>query len=163
MTLKACIVNFEMEILIWTQGLEALTILGTQTLISKYYFPLKGTQGPWRNGWCQVKSWEIIETLGTSCKGKSGGIKKWGHGGPVVAQRKRIRLGTMRVWVPFLALLSGLSIWHCRELWCTSQTRLGSGIAVALGKAGSYSSDCSSICPKCGPKYTNNNNKNEVL
>ena len=26
--------------------------------------------------------------------------------------------------------LSGLRIWHCRELW--SQTRLGSGMAVAV-------------------------------
>ena len=29
-------------------------------------------------------------------------------------------------------LLSGLTIWHCRELWYRSQTRLGSGIAVAV-------------------------------
>ena len=31
-----------------------------------------------------------------------------------------------------LALLSGLGIRHCRELWCRSQTRLGSHGAVAL-------------------------------
>jgi len=31
-----------------------------------------------------------------------------------------------------LASLSGLRIWHCRELWCGSQTRLGSRVAVAL-------------------------------
>ena len=30
-----------------------------------------------------------------------------------------------------LALLSGLRIWGCRELWCRSQMRLRSGIAVA--------------------------------
>ena len=28
--------------------------------------------------------------------------------------------------------LSGLSIWHCQELWCRSQTRLGAGVAVAV-------------------------------
>ena len=35
-----------------------------------------------------------------------------------------------------LGLMPGLSQWfgilRCRELWCRSQTRLGSGIAVAL-------------------------------
>ena len=31
-----------------------------------------------------------------------------------------------------LALLSGLRIQRCYELWCRSQMRLGSGIAVAV-------------------------------
>ena len=31
-----------------------------------------------------------------------------------------------------LALLSGLRIWRCRELWCRSQMWLGSGVAVAV-------------------------------
>ena len=31
-----------------------------------------------------------------------------------------------------LALLSGLRIRRCRELWCRLQTRLGSCVAVAL-------------------------------
>ena len=53
-------------------------------------------------------------------------------GVPVLAQQKRIRLGTMRFWIQSLALLSGLRIRHCQELWCGSQTRLGSVIAVAL-------------------------------
>ena len=30
-----------------------------------------------------------------------------------------------------MALLSGLRIWRCRELWFRSKARLGSGIAVA--------------------------------
>ena len=30
-----------------------------------------------------------------------------------MVQWKRIRLGTMRLWVPSLASLSGLRIWHC--------------------------------------------------
>ena len=53
-------------------------------------------------------------------------------GVPVVVQRKRIRLGTMRWQVRSLASLSGLRILHCRELWCRSQTRLGSRVAVAV-------------------------------
>ena len=42
-------------------------------------------------------------------------------GVPVVAQRKRVRLGTMRLRVRSLALLSGLRIRRCRELWCGSR------------------------------------------
>ena len=49
-----------------------------------------------------------------------------------MAQQKRIQLGTMRFWVLSLALLSGLRIRHCRELWGRLQMRLGSRIAVAL-------------------------------
>ena len=49
-----------------------------------------------------------------------------------MGQQKHIRLGTMRLWVRSLALLSGLRIRCCHELWCRSQTRLGFGIAVAL-------------------------------
>ena len=39
-------------------------------------------------------------------------------GVPIVAQWKRIQLGTMRLQIPSLASLSGLRIWHCCELWC---------------------------------------------
>ena len=49
-----------------------------------------------------------------------------------MAQWKRIRLGTMRLQIRSLALLRGLRIRHCRELWCRSQTQLGSHVAVAL-------------------------------
>ena len=45
---------------------------------------------------------------------------------------KRIRLRTMRWRVWSLASLSGLRILRCCELWHRSQTRLGSGIVVAL-------------------------------
>ena len=44
-------------------------------------------------------------------------------------------------WVKDPALLSGLRIQPCCELWCRSQMRLGSGIAVAVVEASSYSSD----------------------
>ena len=51
---------------------------------------------------------------------------------PVVAQRKQIQLGTMRLRVRSLASLNGLRIQHCHELWCGSQTRLGSSMAKAV-------------------------------
>ena len=51
-----------------------------------------------------------------------------------MVQRKGIRLGTMRLWVRSLALLSELKIWHCRELWCGvscgSGRRCGSDLAL---------------------------------
>ena len=43
-----------------------------------------------------------------------------------MAQWKQIQLGTVRFQVQSLALLSGLRIRRCCELWCRSQTRLGS-------------------------------------
>ena len=39
----------------------------------------------------------------------------------------------MRTQVRSLASLSGFRIRHCHELWCWSQTRLGSPIAEAVG------------------------------
>ena len=49
-----------------------------------------------------------------------------------------------------VALLSGLRIQHCHELWCRSQTQLGSCVAVALVEAGLGSS----ICCECSSKKT---------
>ena len=48
----------------------------------------------------------------------------------VVKQRKQIQLETMRLRVGPLASLSGLRIQHWCELWCRSQMRLGSHVAV---------------------------------
>ena len=78
---------------------------------------------------------------------------------PIVAQRKRIRLGTMRLQVPSWALLSGLRIQGCRELWRRLQTQLGSCVAVAVVQASSCNSAQTpsvgtSICHGCGPKKT---------
>ena len=42
------------------------------------------------------------------------------------------RLGTMRLLVRSLALLSGLRIRHCCELWCRLQMQLGYRVAVAV-------------------------------
>ena len=47
----------------------------------------------------------------------------------------------MRTQVRSLALLSGLSIQCCHELWCRLQMWLGSLVAMAVMQAGSYSSD----------------------
>ena len=49
-----------------------------------------------------------------------------------MALRKQIQLGTMKLWVRSLALISGLRIWHYRELCCRSQMQLRSDVAVAL-------------------------------
>ena len=74
----------------------------------------------------------------------------------------RTRLTSIRTRVRSLASLSGLRIWRCCELRCRLQTRLGSGVAVALVWAGSYSSGSipslgSSICHE--DKKIKNKNK----
>ena len=53
-------------------------------------------------------------------------------GVPFMVQQKRTQLGTMRLRVRSLASLRGLRIRCCHELWCRSQTPLGSRVAVAL-------------------------------
>ena len=78
-------------------------------------------------------------------------------GVPIVAQRKRIQLETMRLQVQSLALLSGLRIQRLSELWRRSQTLLRSGVAVTVEQAGSYSPNWTpslgtSICWGYGPK-----------
>ena len=81
-----------------------------------------------------------------------------------MVQQKRIHLGTMRLWVWSLALLSGFRIQCFHELWCRLQTWLGSGVAMAVMKASSYSSNSTpslgtSICRGCGPKKTKDKKK----
>ena len=49
---------------------------------------------------------------------------------PGAAEMNLTRNHEVPVWS--LALLSGLRIWHCLELWCGLQTWLASGIAVAV-------------------------------
>ena len=53
-------------------------------------------------------------------------------GVPLEAQWKQTGLVSVRMRVQSLALISGLRIWHCGELWCRLQAWLGSGIAVAV-------------------------------
>ena len=67
---------------------------------------------------------------------KDSNIKKSIKGGetgvPIVAPLYWTQLVTIMIWVQSLVSLSGLSIQHCRELWCMSQMRFGSHIAVAV-------------------------------
>ena len=53
-------------------------------------------------------------------------------GVPIVAQQKRIWLGSMRMRGQSLASLSGLRIQHHHKLWCRSQTWLRSRVAAAM-------------------------------
>ena len=53
------------------------------------------------------------------------------EGVPIMAQWKQTQLVSMRR-VQSLASLSGSRIRCCHELWCRSQTQLGSGLAVAV-------------------------------
>ena len=62
-------------------------------------------------------------------------------GVPVVAQGKRIQLGSMRMWIRSFTSLCGLRIWHCRELRCRSQTWFRSHMAqIPLSHQGAPSS-----------------------
>ena len=68
-----------------------------------------------------------VNGLNAPIKRQSGRLDlKKKKGVPVVAQWLTIQLGTMRLWVQSLALLSRLRIQCCHELWCRSQTWLGS-------------------------------------
>ena len=99
---------------------------------------------------------------GLACKPPT---KRRATGVPVVAQQSQTQLMSMRMRVWSLASLGGLRNWCCCKLRCRSQTRLGSGIAVAMVQASSYSSDSTpslriSICHGCGPKKTKKKKKN---
>ena len=95
----------------------------------------------------KIKRWKVEFLLWLSDKKKN---KTW-----LVAMRMRVRS---------LASLSGWRIGHCHELWCRSQTQLGSHVSVAVVEAGGCSSEVTpslgtSICCRCGPKKTKNKNK----
>ena len=71
--------------------------------------------------------------------------------------RLRTQLVAMRMQDRSLASLCGLRIRRCHELWCRSQTWLGSGVAVAVAQVGSCSSALTpslgtSVCSRCDPK-----------
>ena len=117
--------------------------------------------------WAQISRWELtnfqqysqgpgsISHKCTSFFKKIINIGSSHHG--AVVNESNYQLGTMRLQVRSLALLSGLMIQHCCELWCRSQTRLGSCIAVALAYAGDHSSNWTpslwnSICHGSGPR-----------
>ena len=78
-------------------------------------------------------------------------------GVPVVAQWKQIQVVSMRMRIQSLPSFSGLGIRRCHELWCRSQTQLGSHIAVAVAQASRCSWDSTlslgtSMCHGWGPK-----------
>ena len=54
----------------------------------------------------------------------------WGV--PIMAQRLRTQIVSMKMQVPSLASLSGLRTQQRCELCCRSQTQLGSCVAVAV-------------------------------
>ena len=63
----------------------------------------------------------------------------------------------MRMQAPSRALLSGLRVWSCPELWCRWQMRIRSGVALAGVEAGSCSSNWTpslgtSMCLRGGPR-----------
>ena len=81
--------------------------------------------------------------------------------GPIVAQWKQIWPASTRMQIQSLALYSGLRIRRCHELWCMSQTQLGSDVAVAVVQASGYSFNSTpslgtSICHGCGPEKQTN-------
>ena len=80
-------------------------------------------------------------------------LEKLNSGVPVVVQRKRISLISMRLRVRSLTSLGGLRAWRSRELWCRTPTGLRFCVAVAVAEASSCSSNLTSslgtsICPK---------------
>jgi len=84
-------------------------------------------------------------------------VKNGVVGVPVVAQWLTNPTRNHEVAGSIPALLRGLRIWCCRELWCWLQMQLRSGVAVALALAGGYSSDLTpslgtSMCHGSGPR-----------
>ena len=65
-------------------------------------------------------------------------------------------------------LTQWVGIWCCHELWCRSQIRLGSGVALAVVQAGSFSSNSlsslgTSMCPRCNPKKRKKKKEKECI
>ena len=103
----------------------AIPLLGThpnKTIIQRYMHPMFTVALP-----TIAKTWKQPK-----CPLTDEWIEKCGSGVPVLAQRKWIWLGTMRLQVHSLASLSRLRIWRCGELWYRSEMWLGCGIAVAV-------------------------------
>ena len=83
--------------------------------------------------------------------------KKKNPGVPITAQWLTNPTRSHEVVDSIPGLTQWLRIQHCCELWCRSQTWLGSRVAVTVAQASSYSSDWApnlrtSICCSCSPK-----------
>ena len=96
---------------------------------SRYPFP-PVSWGPAKNLWKWHMSRRKQQIYKGECKEFEASVSKnISFGVPVMAQW----LGIMRLLFQSLALLSGLRVWCCSELWYRSQqTRLGSHVAVAV-------------------------------
>ena len=103
--------------------------------LSPFWILLTGWDASYSRGWrwWVLFSWPLVQfrTLDEP-SGYSIGGRLEAAAVPIVAQWKRIQLGTRRLRVWSLALVSGSRVRHCCELWCRSQIWLRSGIAVAL-------------------------------
>lgn len=81
----------------------------------------------WHRGLLQDQGhWKRTSTL-SICRDMGSRFPR--RGVPLVAHPKRTRLISLGMWVWSLDSLSGLKTWHSRELWCRTQTRLGSCMA----------------------------------
>ena len=71
----------------------------------------------------------VLNVVGLQCykMPQAGDSRGSSHYGSVVTYLTGIHADA----VQSLDSLRGLRIWHCSELWGTSQTQLGSGVAVA--------------------------------
>jgi len=103
------------------------------------------------SGTCGQKKWEICNHSLVRRGEESQYLlkprrKELCAGVPVVAQWVMNLTSIHEDMVQSLVSLRGLRIWHCHELWCRSQTRLRSCVAVA----GSCSSD---LTPSLGSYF----------
>ena len=98
-----------------------------------------GGSGPCEILLLSLQSWQGRVILGGSsvcdCDPERCVIRLWSRvthpGVPIVVQWKWIRLGTVRLWVWSLALLSGLRIWCCHS--CSVGHRCGWDLISGLG------------------------------
>ena len=81
-------------------------------------------------------------------------------GVPIIAQQKQIRLVTMRLCIQSLALLSGLQIQRCHELWCWLQMWLGSVVAVAPIRPLALNLH---VCRGCAHTHTHTDTKETIV